>query len=313
MESPTTSFKTIVLAAGLLVAASGCASSPPSGSALPFASSSAAASKSSGDLFVSDFYAAKVLIYPAGQNNPEPTGSITDGVSDPYNLAVNKHGTLYVQNNNLTVTEYPKGETSPSKTLNEPQESVGTGVCVTVGSDGMVYAIDHYVSQIYEFKKGATSPTTTIFLSHAFGLALDSRNNLYVGWAPNSSGGPGRVERFKPGSTTGKDLGIETKYEGGLAIDKHDNVLVGDQGNRVIDIFKKGQTTPFRSISTYPAYPYQFAFDRSDKHLYMVSGEPAEVYVYDYSTGDLAWTDTQGLPGSGGYAEGVALSPAQPQ
>lgn len=312
MGSPMTSCET-TLALASLVALAACASSTPVYPAVPASALRASASKGSdGDLFVSNFYKSQVLIYPAGENDPYPTGSVTDGVSYPYNLAVDKHGTLYVQNNNNTVTVYPEGSTSSSETLTEPQEGYGTGICVTVGSDETVYTVDHLVGQIYVFKKGDTSPSTTLYASHAFGVALDSRNDLYVGWAQNSSGGPARVDEFKHGSTRGKDLGIEVKYEGGLAVDKDDNLLVGDQGNRVIDVFKKGATTPFRTISTYPAYPYQFAFDRNDKYLYLVSGTPAEVYVYDYKKGKLAWTDTQGLQSSG-YAEGVALSPAQPQ
>jgi len=264
-------------------------------------------------LYVSDFYASKILVYPAAKKNPEPTGSISASVSYPYNLAVDTAGTLYVQNNNDTVTEYPKGTSTPSKTLDEPTTGVGTGICITVGSDGTVYTVDHYAGQVYEFKDGSTNPTTTIDLTEAFGVALDSKNNLYVGWASNSSGGPGHVMKYKPGSTKGKDLDITVEYSGGLAVDAEDNLLVGDQGNRVIDIFKPGADTPFRTISTSPAAPYQFAFDKKDKYLYLVSGSPAEVYVYDYKSGKLKWTDTQGMNGSEGYAEGVALSPAQPQ
>jgi hypothetical protein len=261
-----------------------------------------------GELFVSDFYSAEILIYPAGVQNPSPTGSISNGVSDPYNLAVDKAGTLYVQNNNNTVTEYPKGASIQSTTLVEPKYGYGTGITAAVGRDLTVYTADHLAGKVFEFKRGHSSPTTTFSLQEAFGLALDRKNNLYVGWAPYSSGGPGHVMRFKPGATSGKDLGISVKYEGGLAIDEHDNLLVGDQGNQVIDIFKRGAKTPFRTISTAPVYPYQFALDKANRYLYLVSGTPAAVYVYDYASGALAWTDTQGMKGSG-YAEGVALRP----
>lgn len=291
----------------------GCASAPQAGFTAPLASARVAPDAGGGGkLFVSDFYSSGVLIYPAGAHNPQPLGTITNGVSDPYNLAVDKAGTLYVQNNNNTVTEYPKGSTSPSVTLNEPAMGYGTGICVTVGRDLTVYTADHLNGKVFEFKAGYTSPTTTLSVQEAFGLALDSHNNLYVGWAPYSSGGPAHVMKFKPGATSGKDLGITEKYEGGLAVDERDDLLVGDQGNRAIYIYKPGKNTPFRTIATSPAYPYQFALDRKNKYLYLVSGSPAEVYVYDYATGRPAWTDTNGLGGSKGYAEGVALRPAAP-
>jgi hypothetical protein len=292
---------------GLLATVTGC-SSPPGNSiapALPLRENV----PNGGDLFVSNFYAAEVVIYPADVQNPEPAGTITDGVSDPYNLAVDGAGTLYVQNNNNTITEYPEGASEPSKTLTEPKVGYGTGITVTVGTDGTVYAADHLAGQVYEFTNGSESPSTTLYVSEAFGLALDRHNNLYVSWANQSSGAAGHVMKFKPGATTGKDLGITVKYQGGLAIDSHDDLLVGDQGNQLIDIFKKGATTPFRTIATSPYYPYQFAFDRKERYLYLVSGTPAAAYVYDYKSGKLAWTDSQGLKGSG-YAEGVALRPA---
>jgi hypothetical protein len=300
-----------LLCGGLLAAFTGCSSAQSASSGapgLPFFEEAA----SGGKLFVSNFYASEIVIYPAHVENPVPIGTITTGISYPYNLAVDRAGTLYVQNNNNTVTEYPKGATAPSKTLTEPKVGYGTGICVTVGNDGTVYAADHLAGQVYEFKSGGTTPSTTLHVSEAFGLALDSKNNLYVGWSNSSSGAAGHVMKFKSGATTGRDLGITVKYSGGLAVDKHDDLLVGDQGNNVIDIFKRHASTPFRTIDTSPAYPYQFAFDRVERYLYLVSGTPAEVYVYDYATGVLAWTVTQGLSPSG-YAEGVALRPEAPQ
>jgi hypothetical protein len=51
-----------------------------------------------------------------------------------------------------------------------------------------------------------------------------------------------------PGQKTGKDFGIQVTLGGGLNVDQHDNLLVGDQGSQVIDIFRQGTTSPFRQI-----------------------------------------------------------------
>jgi hypothetical protein len=76
-----------------------------------------------------------------------------------------------VQNNNNTVTEYPKGHVRPAKTLTEPPAGpggLGTGICVTVGTDGTVYAVDHYAGQVYEFANGSTTPTTTLYVNEEY-------------------------------------------------------------------------------------------------------------------------------------------------
>jgi len=260
-------------------------------------------------LYVSNFYAADVVIYPAAANDPPVVRTISQGLSNSYNLAVDGAGTLYVQGNNNTISEFAHGGEKPTKVLTEPKIGLGTCVTLAVGADGTVYSADLLESQLYEFATGSTTPTTTINLSHPFGIALDSSNNLYVGYTSSPSGFDFRIMEFAPGQTTGKDLGIQVSLAGGINVDKHNNLLVGDQGTQVIDIFKPGKTQPFRQISTAPYYPYQFAFDEKERYVYLVSGTPAAVYVYDYKTGAFAWSDSQGLSPSG-YAEGVALSPA---
>lgn len=45
-----------------------------------------------------------------------------------------------------------------------------------------MYAVDPYGSQLYESANGATKPTTIISISHPYGLAIDSKNDLFVGY-----------------------------------------------------------------------------------------------------------------------------------
>jgi hypothetical protein len=92
------------------------------------------------ELFAGNNAASKILIYQADVQKPRPIGTITDGVSNPYNLAVDQHGTLYVQNGNNTITEYNKGQKIVSKTLSEPGGSSDTPTALAVGNDGTVYA-----------------------------------------------------------------------------------------------------------------------------------------------------------------------------
>jgi|SRR5579863_9123885 len=105
------------------------------------------------------------------------------------------------------------------------------------------------------------------------------------------------------------DDAATSKEGGALDVDASDDLTIGHQGAQSIGIFKPGSRKPFRTIDGAPNYPYQFALDRTQRHLYLVSGTPAVIYAYDYASGNLDWTISKGLQ-SNGYAEGVAVRPA---
>ena len=107
---------------------------------------------------------------------PAPqTGQITDAIAGPDGLYVDPSGTLYVCNFGAgTVTEYPKGQTTHSKTLTG---TIGPKY-VVAGRDGTVYVSDFgngSHSNLYEYADGSTTPTTTItFATFPAGVALDT-------------------------------------------------------------------------------------------------------------------------------------------
>lgn len=259
----------------------------------------AAGSRATSELLVADYPSSTVLIYPAGVRHPAPIGKISDGVLNPYNIAVDQHGTLYVQNGNNTITEYRKDQKTVSKTLTEAGAKL-TCTSLTVGSDGTVYSADY--GEVFEFAGGSTTPTMTLSVPYAVGLALDSKNNLFVSWNHGVMYDNG-VFKFKPGSDVKKSR-LSGIYAGSLAVDSHDNLLVaaGD-----IFIFKPGSKTSFRQIRTGHFPTSQFALDSGGKRLYTVLNGTPPVYGYDYATGKLEWTVKKGLfP----IVTGVALQPA---
>jgi hypothetical protein len=254
-------------------------------------------------LFVANSGISQIIIYPAGVHDPQPIGSISSGVYKPYNLAVDQKGTLYVANSNNTITEYRRGQTIASKTLTEPSGSV-TATSLTVGSDGTVYA-GNTVGEVFEFADGNTKPTKTLGVpaSVVWSLALDSKNDLFVPWAQifNGSG----VVKYKPSSKVYKT--VLSGESGILAVDLHDDLLLGDEGG--IAIYKPGSKTPFRTIHRAgKKAATQFAFDSDEKYLYLASVDVGKVYVYDYETGKLAWIDRLGFDPTG-----AAIWPAAPQ
>lgn len=256
-------------------------------------------------LFVADQGNQRVEIFPQNGKNPSPIGQITDGISAPDGLFVDSTGTLYVCNfGSGTVTEYPKGQTTHSKTLT----GAGSPKYVVVGVDGTVYVSDFHGSaggHVYEYAGGSTSPTTTIqFSTFPGGLAMDRHNKLYVAYNDSQSSDI-EVLKFTPGKTQGKNLGIHVKfgYAGGATIDHKGNLLVADQSRSLVDVFPPKATQPSEQITGFPI-AYQIALNHLNKHLYVTapSGSVAEV---TYPAGTPIQTITNSLGG----AYGVATSP----
>jgi|SRR5580700_292941 hypothetical protein len=253
-------------------------------------------------VYVTDYNSSVVLIYKQGHTSSGPVGEIATGISNPQGDAVDASGTLYVANQgNNTITEYPNGATIPSVTLSS---GISKPLDVSVDSTGIVYVIDGSASQIVEFKPGSTSPDATVTLTHPSGGVNAKNDDLYVTY--NMSGG--HVARCKPLATTCKDLGISVGLAQGIAIDLKGNLAVGDYYGQAIDIYKRGATTPFRTITTTLEEPAKLALDKTDTTLYMADPANFSIDLYNYAGGNQESTFTFG---SADELEGVALSPGQ--
>src|SRR5579864_8157657 len=182
-------------------------------------------------LFVSDQANQRIAIFSQRGQNPAPVGQITDAISGPDGIFVDKNGTLYVCNfGSGTVTEYRKGHTTHSKTLT----GAGSPKYIVVGLDGTVYVSNFngsFNGQVIEYAGGSTTPTTTITVNKfPTGLALDKHNNLYVSYN-DSTNNDLEVLEFAPGSVTGTNLGIHIAggYGGGATIDHQGNLILVSQ------------------------------------------------------------------------------------
>jgi hypothetical protein len=254
-------------------------------------------------IYVSDFVANAVEIYPASGSNPAPIGQITDGISGPMGSFVDGHGDLFTSNTtNYTVTMYPKG--SLNWTLRYTGLQYPTNV--TAGKDGTVYIADISGNKVFEYAKGSTRPKRIIAVSTPQGVALDAENNLYVSYNTGAhGGGPGAINEYAPHSTTGTTLAAQVNWSGGDAIDGSGNVVVADQGTAQVEIFAPGASSPTRVITQGLEDPFRVAFDKTFKHLYVADPEANAVFVYNYATGALTNTITNGVTS----VDGVALYP----
>ena len=259
-------------------------------------------------VYVSDFLKNAVEIYDASGSNQSPIGEITDGISGPEGCSVDRKGDLFVTNaTNFTVTMYPRGSTS--YTLLYTGFAYPTNVAV--GADGMVYVVDLVGKKVVEFPRGKTRSKRTISISYPQGAALDAANNLYVSHNTGANGaGPGDVEEYAPGSTTGTSLHLPVVWSAGDAVDRQGDVVVADQGsgigNAAVYVFPPGSTTPSLTITQGIEDPFRIALDKRFRHLYVADPEVAAVLVYQYPSGKYANTISTGLSS----AYGVAVFPA---
>jgi hypothetical protein len=249
-----------------------------------------------GLIYVSDFTANVVQIYPATGSNPAPIGKITDGISGPEGSYVDKHGNVFVSNvTNFTVTEYPQGSTTWSLRY--------TGLAyptnVTVDSKGEVYIPDLVGNKVVEYPKNSTRSKRTISVMHPQGVAVDASGNLFVSYNGASSG---EVDEYAPGSTTGTNLGIVVSFAGGDAEDTAGNLLLDDQSAPAVDVFPPGATTPSRTITASLQDPFRMSLDKGSQHLYVADPEANALFVYDYASGTLVNTITNGLTSVYGVA-----------
>jgi hypothetical protein len=254
-------------------------------------------------LYVTDYTSSIVLIYKQGATGSGPVGEIVDGIDGPQGDAVDKSGTLYVANElGNTVTEYPAGSTSASVTLST---DISKPLDVSVDSNKVVYVMEGSAGKILEFKPGSSSPDATVSLSHPSDGTNAKNDDLYVSYNASSAG---HVARCKPLAATCKDLGISVGLAQGIAIDLHGNLALGDVYAQVINIYKRRQTTPFRTISVSEEQPSKLALNVTDTTLYMADPANFAVDLYNYAAGTLQSTFTFG---SADELEGVALSPGQ--
>jgi hypothetical protein len=304
----------LALVAGSAVAA-GCSSG---GQVVPSGGSAAAPSGAragwlspqatlSGQLYVADQTNQRVAIF--SQKSGASTGQITDAIAGPDGLYVDQSGTLYVCNFGAgTVTEYPKGQVTHSKTLTG---TIGPKY-VVAGRDGTVYVSDFgngSNSNLYEYANGSTTPTTTIpFATYPAGVALDTHNKLYVAYH-DSTNNDIEVLKFKPGSTSGRTLGIHIKYDnpGALTFDNKGDLLLADQSVAAVDVFPSGAKTPSKQITGF-SLAYQIALNHKDTHLFVSEPFVPSVAEVAYPSGKPIQSFSSGLAG----AYGVATSPDSP-
>jgi hypothetical protein len=259
-------------------------------------------------VYVSNYYYSDIEIYPKNWiTSPKPCATIVQDTLGPSGISVDKDGNLYVSNFCChAISVFPRNARSPSRTL----VTAGAPQYAFVGSDGTVYSSESFSNQVEEFAPGAKTATQTISINNPWGVATDSRNNLYVVSNVLANGTlTAHVVKFAPGATTGTDLGLDISgpgYAFGIKIGRNDSIVVGE-GNGHVDVFPAGATSPSRRFPTVSAF--DITLSTLESKLYVASSiYNGGVAEYDFDTGAPLGTIVTGLV----EPDGVAYDPPAP-
>jgi hypothetical protein len=264
-------------------------------------------------LYVSEEYASEILIYPENGMFSCPIGMITNGVSTPYGLYVDKNENLYVANQNGTVTMYPSGSVSPTVTYSQ---DLGRPLYAIVDHNGDLFVGNGNGGtdggNIVEYLAGSTTAHEVLQTpgTEVDGMDFDQLGNLYAAYRGGS--GDGSVEEFAPGSTSGQVLGMTLDQPQGLVVDSGGNIVVAQTGGPDnLVVFTPGTTSPKVTLKLPgSSVPTQIALRSDQTILYVTSFPNGYVYrlpypVKKWSTWKL-WDQTPSPDN-----QGIALSDGQ--
>jgi hypothetical protein len=171
-------------------------------------------------LYVSDPSRDVVDAYDLGVSGNPKVRTIHSGVRVPQALSVDNEGTLYVANDNGTLTEYPEGAVTPALTL-----SVSEAVGVAVDHNLDLYVISREPpATLFVYHQHARKPYQSItspFFQVPMQLLFDAADNLYI--ADNNAG----VLLMPAGTTAPKPVPLQGlgSCPSGLALDNENGHL----------------------------------------------------------------------------------------
>jgi DNA-binding beta-propeller fold protein YncE len=218
----------------------------------------------------------EVLIYAERDRDKPPVGEITDGVEGAYGLCTDRHGNLYVANaDGDSVTVYPPGKTSPSRTYTG---HLSRPLYPLVDREGQLW-VGNANGAVVEFSRdGQVEEVLKTAGNEADGMDFDSKGNLYVAYR-TSYDGAGSIEEFTPGSTQGTILGMSLNQPQGVIVTSEGTILAVETGGYDrIDVFPAGYTVPVLEVGVQDI-PTQLAITRSYGTLFVSNTGDDAVYV----------------------------------
>lgn len=199
------------------------------------------------DLYVADYDTGTVFLFK--NDGYTPDGTITNGISGPWDVTLDRSGNLYVANAaGGNITEYAPGASTPSFTYSYGMVSPRM---ISVDRNGNLFESDFTGydgnGTGSEFAQGSNYPLHTCSVSALFGVATDASGDVFVDY--NVRHGGGYIEEFKGGfaGCSPTILGARIEMAAGLRLDRQGNLLICDANARRIDIVPP----PYSTITGY--------------------------------------------------------------
>ncbi len=253
-----------------------------------------------------------IAIFPEKGQHKTPLGEITTGVSSAYGVCFDREGDLYVANQyGNTVTMYPPGTTSPSRTYSG---SLSRPLYPLVDSYGRLWVSNANNGTVVEFSRDGSHVKQVLQTPgyEADGMDFDSKGDLFVAYR-TSPKAQGSIEEFPAGSKTGTILGMTLNQPQSVIVMPTGTILAVETGgtNR-IDVFPPGYTSPVLEVGTHQV-PTQLAVTAAYNSVYVSSFSNDSVYITPYPL------ETHGDPNQlhvkidekYGIVQGIALSNGQ--
>ncbi len=264
-------------------------------------------------LYGSSYDGGFINIYDERGKNQAPIGKLTSTLVSPQGMAVDGKHQLWVANTNaFTIVAFKRGSTAPFKTLKDPNYYP---ISVAVDGNGTVYAANAESTtgppgNVTVWTKGHTNPTATLTYSNfqiVLGIGVDAANDVFVTYVPTS--GPPAMVEFPAGSHTGQPVGIQNVTISDIAFDNSNN-LVAETNSGTLGIWAPPYTSgPLRTINAFGNEP---TLDKGQRKVWIAYANFSNPKVegYNYTTGALVDTITNGWTVNSAVPYGVALDPA---
>jgi hypothetical protein len=271
----------------LLGGCAGSATSPtPIGSRISAAAVRPEAYHGLDDLYVADYGTGTIFLLK--NDGYTPDGTITEGINGPWAATLDRSGNLYVANaTGANVTEYAPGATSPEFTYSK---SMTFPAFITVDRSGNLFEVDGNpydgAGVLNEYSQGQDTVLHSCTVSHLTGVAVDRSGDVFITFSVKNSGG--FLEEYQGGlaGCNPTPLGAHFGYTFSLALDRKNNILVGEPNSGRIDVVPPPYSSISRQLHT-SGQPMFFSVNRQNTQVFVSSERFYNTYVFvvDYKTG----------------------------